>query len=429
MNASSILASLNENSRRYEYELRKFQLELSHAHEQELRLQQDIGKIFPRLAGHQLAGGTTLSVEVQQLLDQRTQDESELRQQLAQTEQDIAGQAQRLARVAEELEDMAAALEDKLEQDPRYQQQIILHERAVAQCAGAERSYKELRAECRRKLPAFQSDPFYLYLNARGFGTAGYSSWALWRTLDRWLAKLCKFNENHASERTLLAMQEANEAASWQRDTHRGVQEAELARLQQEILATVDLSGLQQRRQQAQQDLEAGKARANALHERLEQFVNRQDKYFAKASELLAKQLAQMSNVTLERLAGQTTGAEDDELVLHLRDLRTELDELRVRIPLLEMRCRDAGSDYERAKQLERDMQADDHVSSQYNYSEDIDLPKLMAGFMQGGVSMDQIQQQMERHRKAAKGGAGETSTRSFSFSFSSSSSSRAKRN
>ncbi len=398
MNASSILASLNENSRRYEYELRKFQLELSHAHEQELRLQQDIGKIFPRLAGHQLAGGTTLSVEVQQLLDQRTQDESELRQQLAQTEQDIAGQAQRLARVAEELEDMAAALEDKLEQDPRYQQQIILHERAV-------------------------------YLKARGFGTAGYSSWALWRTLDRWLAKLCKFNENHASERTLLAMQEANEAASWQRDTHRGVQEAELARLQQEILATVDLSGLQQRRQQAQQDLEAGKARANALHERLEQFVNRQDKYFAKASELLAKQLAQMSNVTLERLAGQTTGAEDDELVLHLRDLRTELDELRVRIPLLEMRCRDAGSDYERAKQLERDMQADDHVSSQYNYSEDIDLPKLMAGFMQGGVSMDQIQQQMERHRKAAKGGAGETSTRSFSFSFSSSSSSRAKRN
>lgn len=427
MNASSILASLNENSRRYEYELRKFQLELSNAHEQELRVQQEISQVFPRLAGHQLAGGATISVEVQQLLDQRTRDEAELRQQLEQAEQGIAGQARALAGVVEELEDTAAALERKLEEDPRYQQQIALHEQAVAQCADAERSYKELRAECRRKLPAFQVDPFYLYLKARGFGTDGYSTWALWRTLDRWLAKLCNFAENHASERTLLAMQEANEAASWQRDTHRGVQEAELARLQQEILATVDLSILQKRRQQAQQALDAGKAGANALHERLDQFVNRQDKYFAKASSLLATQLAEMSNVTLERLAGQTTGVEDDQLVLHLRDLRTELDELRVRIPLLEMRCRDATSDYERAKKLERDLQADDHVSGQYHYSEDIDLQKLMAGFMEGGISMDQVQQLVERNRKAAKVVSGETTTRSFSFSFSSSSSSRPK--
>lgn len=425
MNASSILASLNENSRRYEYELRKFQLELSNAHEQELRLQQEIGTIFPQLAGHQLAGGATLSVEVQRLLDQRTQDESELRQQLVQLEERIAAQAQALTRVTDELDDAATALERKLEQDPRYQQQVTLHEQAVAQCVYADRSYKELRAECRRKLPAFQTDPFYLYLKARGFGTDGYASWALWRTLDRWLAKLCNFSANHASERTLLAMQEANEAASWQRDTHRGVVEAELARLQQAILATGDLSALQQRCQQAQQALDAGKAQANALHGRLDQFVNRQDPYFAKASTLLAQQLAQMSNVTLERLAGQTSGVEDDGLVLHVRDLRTELDELRVRIPLLEMRCRDASSDYERAKQLERDMQADEHVSNQYNYSEDIDLQTLMSGFMKGGISMDQVQQQVERHRKTAKVVSSGTTTRNFSFSFSSSRSNR----
>ncbi|QXI30022.1 hypothetical protein [Pseudomonas vanderleydeniana] len=428
MNASSILASLNENSRRYEYELRKFQLELSNAHDQELRLQQEIGRIFPQLAGHQLAGGATISGEVQLVLDQRTQDEAGLRQQLVQVEQGIAAQAEALARMVEELEEAATSLERKLEQDPRYLQQLALHEQAVAQCSDAARSYKELRAECSRKLPAFQTDPFYLYLKARGFGTDGYSSWALWRTLDRWLAKLCNFSENHASERTLLAMQEANEAASWQRDTNRGIQEAELARLQQEILATVDLTTLQKRRQQAQKELDAGKAGANVLHGRLDQFVNRRDPYFAKASELLARQLAEMSNVTLERLAGQTTGTADDRLVLHLRDLRTELDELRVRIPLLEMRCRDATSDYERAKQLERDMQADEHVSNQYSYSEEIDLPKLMSGFMRGGISLDQVQQQVERHRKAAKVVSGETTTRSFSFSFTSSSSSGSKR-
>ncbi|MGY2235509.1 hypothetical protein ACW9ID_10860 [Pseudomonas gingeri] len=422
MNASSMMASLSENSRRYEYELRKLQLELSNAHEQELRLQQTMSTVFPQLASHQLSGGATLSVEVQRLLEQRTQTEAELRQSLARTEAAIALQVQAVAGVVDELEGLAAGLEQQLEQDPLYRQQAALLNESLARCAEADKSYKELRAECRAKLPAFQVDPFYLYLKGRGFGTDHYSGRAPWRSLDRWLARLCNFTENQASERTLLAMQEANEAASWQRDANRGIHEAEVERLRHAVVSGSDMSAMQVRRQQAQQAVDAGKAQANAIHERLQPFVTRQDSYFVKASELLAQQLADMSHVTLERLAGQTTGLEDDELVLRIRDLRTELDELRLRVPLLEMKCRDATSDYERAKQLERELQSGEHISARYEYSDKIDLQALMVGFMGGGLSMDQVADQVDSLRKAAKVVSSSSSSTHASFSWSSSS-------
>ncbi|NWA00835.1 hypothetical protein [Pseudomonas gingeri] len=424
MNASSMMASLSENSRRYEYELRKLQLELSNAHEQELRLQQTMSSIFPQLASHQLSGGATLSAEVQRLLEQRTQAEAELRQDLARTEEAIALQVQAVANVVDELEGMAAGLEQRLEQDPLYQQQVALLNEALALCAEADRSYKELRAECRSKLPAFQVDPFYLYLKGRGFGTDRYSGRGPWRSLDRWLASLCNFIENHTSERTLLAVQEANEAASWQRDANRGIYEAEVERLRHAVVSGSEMSVVQVRRQQAQQALDAGKAQANALHEQLQPFVTRQDACFAKASELLAGQMAEMSHVTLERLAGQTTSLEDDELVLRIRDLRTELDELRLRVPLLEMKCRDATTDYERAKQVERELQSGEHISARYNYSDTIDLEALLAGFMRGGLSIGQVADQVDSFRQAAKVVSSASSSTHSKFSWSSSSSS-----
>jgi len=394
MNASRLEASLRDNSRYHESQLRQLQLELSAAHDQELRLQQGISTTFPHIANYQLTGGAPLSAEVQRLLDQRGQAEAALRQELTQVEEGIAGQLQAISTLAEELETLAAGLDRQVEQDPRHQQQA-----ALVSDAG-EQSYKELRDECWLKLRAFQADSLYVYLRDRGFGTDRYAGKLVCRGLDRWIARLCNFTQNSAVERTLLAMQRANEAVGKERQANRAAREVERARLHQAALSASDMPKLQARQQQARQALEAGKAQANAIHQRLEVFVNKRDEHFVEASELLSRQLAEMNDVTLERLAGQTQGAQDDELVRRVSDFRAELDALRLRVPLLERQCQDAADNYERAKQLERALQSGDHISARYNYSQNLNLDALLTGFVQGAISLSQVVNEVDNHRE-----------------------------
>ncbi len=394
MNASRIEASLRDHSRHYESQLRQLQLELSAAHDQELRLQQGIGNAFPHIANYQLSGGAPLSAEVQRLLDQRGQAEAALRQDLTRVEEEIAGQLQAISTLSEQLETLAGGLDQQVEQDPRYQQQAALLSEAD------EQSYKELRDECRLKLQAFQADSLYVYLRDRGFGTDRYSGKVVWRGLDRWIARLCNFTQNSAAERTLLAMQQANEAVGKERQANRLAQETERARLHQAALSASDMPKLQARQQQAQQALEAGKAQANALHRRLEVYVSKRDEDYVKASELLSRQLAEMSGGALEQLAGQTQGSQDDELVRRVSDLRAELDALRQRVPFLEGQCRDAADNYERAKQLERTLQSGDHISPRYDYSQNLNLDALLSGFVQGAISLSQVVNEVDSHRE-----------------------------
>ncbi|AZD84411.1 MULTISPECIES: hypothetical protein [Pseudomonas] len=403
MNSSSMIASLGENSRRYEAELRRFQLELSNAHEQELRLQQQIAGVFPQIANFQLAGGARLSDEVQRLLDQRERSESELREQLAVAEAGVAKHLQEMSTVSQEIEALVADVDRQLTVDPAYQQQAAILAEAVERCNEAAASYQELRDECRGKLRAFQTEPLYLYLKGRGFGTDRYVGRSFFRELDRWIARLCNFPQNSAIEQSLLAMQEANEGAQWQRDSHRAVQEAELARLYQQALAGTLLSVLQARLKTEREAVEAGKAQANAVHERLGLFVSKGDEHFAQVAELLSRQLAEMSDAKLEHLTGQTTTPQDDELVQRVRDLRSELDDLRLRVPFLEMKCRDTERDYARAKQLERELQSSGSISGSYSYSAGMNLDSLVAGFMQGALSLSQVANEVGSHRRASR--------------------------
>ncbi|NWA26362.1 hypothetical protein HX866_15845 [Pseudomonas gingeri] len=393
MNASRIEATIRDNSRNQEALLRQLQLELSAAHDQELRLQQGISNAFPHIANYQLSGGAPLSVEVQRLLDQRGQAEAALRQDLAAVEADIAGQLQTIADLAEESSSLAAGLDQQVEQDPRYQQQMALVSEAD------EQSYKELRDECRLKLLAFQGDGLYVYLRDRGFGTQGYADKLVWRGLDRWIARLCNFTQNSAAERTLLAMQRANEAVGKERQANRAAQEAERARLHQSALSNSDVPALQERQRQAQSALEASKAQANLIHQRLEPYASKRDEDFVKASELLSLQLAEMNDLTLASLAGQTQGGQDDELVRRVRDLRAELEVLLLRVPSLERQYLEAKNNYERAKQLERALQSEGLVSSSYDYR-NVDIEALLIGFMQGAIALSQVVNEVANRRQ-----------------------------
>lgn len=420
MSANSMMATLSENSRRYEYELRKLQQELSNAHERELRLEQDISDALARIAGHQLKGGGQQSAEVKRLLDLRNQGEAQLRERLATAEAAVAQQLQAAMGVSAELQTRVAGIDRQLADDPAYQRQVQALREAEAARVAASESYEELRDECRTKLKGFQVDRLYLYLKGRKFGTEGYPRWTPWRQLDRWAAKLCNFTENWRTEQTLLAIQQANESAASRLEEEEAAQQAKLSQLYQEASTGGDFVVLQQRLQTALQAVEVAKIEANEVHASLDAFSSKRDEYLAQASALLAEQLAEMSDKKLELLAAQTAGKEDDALVREVRDLRAELDELQVRVPFLQGKCEEAQNEYERAKQLERSLLASEAGRASQSAASRGNVDSLMLGLMKGALSAAQATSQVSSSRSSgssSSGGSWGSSTPSSSSS------------
>lgn len=402
MNANSMMATLSENSRRYEGELRQLQQALSSAHDQELRLQHSVGIAFQQIAGVQLAGGAQLSAEVQGLLDQRRQDEAELRERLAVAEARIAQQLQRVQTLGEQVERQLADVSVQLEQTSGYQQQVAALSEVEASGSAAAETYEELREECRTKLQAFKTDPLYLYLKRRQFATEHYARWTLWREPDKWIARLCNFPKNRESEQALLAIQQANESARSQFETERSALQNTLTQLFEQALAASEVPALREQLEATHQAVAADKAQANTLHERLSNFATQADEHFATVHGLLAGQLAQASSQELERLAASTTSVEDDELVRKVRDLRAELDELKAQVPFLQAQHQQAERDYARAKQVERDLLSGGRLSKGYTYRNGLDLESLLLGFMGGALSLSQVAREVDNHRVAA---------------------------
>ncbi|MGE8449723.1 MAG: hypothetical protein ACN6OP_03675 [Pseudomonadales bacterium] len=427
MSANSMMATLSENSRRYEYELRKLQQELSNAHERELRLEQDISDALARIAGHQLKGGGQQSAEVKRLLDQRNQGEAQLRERLATAEAAVAQQLQAAMGVSGELQARVAGIDRQLADDPAYQRQVRALREAEAARVAASESYEELRDECRTKLQGFQVDRLYTYLKGRKFGTEGYPRWTPWRQLDRWAARLCNFTENWRTEQTLLAIQQANESAASRLEKEEAAQQNKLSQLYQEASTGGDFIVLQQRLQAALQAVEVAKAQANEVHASLDAYSSKRDEYLAQASALLAEQLSEMSDSKLERLAAQTAGKEDDVLVRKVRELRAELDELRVRVPFLQGQCEEAQNEYERAKQLERSLLASEAGRASQNASSRSNVDSLMVGFMKGALSAAQASNSRSSGSSGSSSLWGSSSSSSSSSPSSSSSSTRSR--
>lgn len=370
MSSNNTLTPVSEDLQHHEGELRALQQELSLAHSQELRLRQEISYALAQVARYQLKGDSQQSLEITRLLAKRNQEEAEVAERLAKAEAKVEQHQQMLLEVSAEVQAQAAELDRRLAEDPEYQQQVVaLHATEAAQATAAE-SYGELRDECETKLRSFQVDRLYLYLKTRKFGTEAYPRWTPWQSLDRWVAKLCNFTENWRAEQTLYAIQEANEEAARQSERELVAQRAKVSNLYSRFSAAFDFVKLQQALTTGAQALEAATAQAKQVYDELEVFSLRRDPHLVRASQLLAEQLNEMSILELERLAAQTSGPEDDALVLQVRGMRAELDELLVRVPRLERKCKQARKEYKKAKRIQRLLEEEEAYESEDDYEE-----------------------------------------------------------
>ena len=201
-------------------------------------------------------------------------------------------------------------------------------ERAVAKTEQSEKDRVE-------KGKAYESDPLFMYLWRRDFGTNKYDSWGLIRTLDKWVAKLCQFHKarpnyvmlnqiparlaDHVEqlEDTLQAADEELSAAERQAVRRRLGDDkgAEITELEIQI-------------QDLDNQIENLEAKFDAAETTAANISTGQDAEYTQATTLLAEIIEGEDTRKLWDDAFKTPERTDDELVQHLERLRREVRSL-----------------------------------------------------------------------------------------------------
>ncbi|MEL6413764.1 MAG: hypothetical protein AAFQ15_02345 [Pseudomonadota bacterium] len=230
-----------------------------------------------------------------------------------------------------ELDAKLAGIEARLNEDKAYRGLVEMFEDTEAIADRADQKLAIAIDEREEKSAAYLGDPLFSYLWERGFGTTQYKGGGLFKMLDGWVAKLCKYEGarqnfarlnditdwlgDHAQD-TLAAAELAKtnlEAAERQAIEDAGIpaDEAKTEALRADI-AAVDA------------DIVSAETRHTALTEQHAKTLIGEEGPAKQARKLLERGLQNMSIPDLRQLAAETVTLDDDEIVDDLVELRTE---------------------------------------------------------------------------------------------------------
>ncbi|MEL6859076.1 MAG: hypothetical protein AAFO74_11865 [Pseudomonadota bacterium] len=264
----------------------------------------------------------------------------------------VAEEARRLASVAEKLETLerdreelsdtrrtqleqyetrVAEIEAELKTNPAYQQLFEDSETAAAIAERAEHKLMMAREELETKGAPYRDDPLFSYLWQRQYRTASYKAMPLFRWLDGWVAKLCKFDEARANFARL------NDIPAWLEE-HSAEQSAEAGQVLDALEAheahALEAGGAEAIRLQAEEsrlgmeridaDIQIEETRHGVFAEAHAAALDRRAGPAQEARALIHQGLQRLDIPTLRRMAAETYTRADDELVTDLVELRKE---------------------------------------------------------------------------------------------------------
>ena len=243
---------------------------------------------------------------------------------------DAQAQAETTLHTAEE------ALFTELEAQPDYQQQYARAERAARTLQHALEKAEASKLERDEKGEKYLADPLFNYLWNRKFGTPEYQpkSWFanLVRSLDQWVARMSRYEENRQNFERLQALpkwiaahseevgheaQAAADALAAYIETHRADSPVPAA---EEQLAAATRTA-----EAREAELEHTERELVALDAQDREFAEGKDQAYAQAMELLKHTFERKNLAQLERDALLTPYPEDDLIVAKLNELADRL--------------------------------------------------------------------------------------------------------
>jgi len=280
-----------------------------------------------------------LSHRVEALLVARQNTVTDLKSRLTKAEatrdgllQDREALSRRIEALEAQLDELALEARQALSTNPDYRRDLeVLETGATTHAKAAD---KATRAQTDRieKGRAYESDPLFMYLWRRQFGTSSYASTGIVRWLDGWVANLAKYHGARANYAVLNEIPtrlsaHVEQLAGELAEAQRVVDQRETAMIRE--MAKADLPAkLREARveeNQNQATFESVTAELSDIGEQLNAYAEGQDVAFKKAVDMSAEFLGQRRTTELMKLVRETADPSDDQIASRIAKLDSDV--------------------------------------------------------------------------------------------------------
>jgi hypothetical protein len=300
----------------------------------------------------------------------------------------------KIAALEEKLDRFADQARTTLRDDAGYQSLIDEHVAVSSMLDKATAKADQVSRDEDEKGRPYRSDPLFMYLWNRKFGTSAYEATGLVRYLDEWVAGLIGYADARANYAMLIEIpirlrahaQQLSKAAL---DAKAKLDEIEKVKTE-ELAGTPLIAELKQaREEQSEQNkkLQIATAELTETGNQLRLYAKGEDQSLRDAIKGYAVFLEKENLQLLMSDAFATKTRDDDVLVERLRDLRVELEQLEEQS---EQRRQSLDEIIEKRRELMRlssNFRREHYEDTGSTFSEDPDLEDLLKLLLRGAIS------------------------------------------
>jgi len=313
----------------------------------------------------------------------------------------------RLNEKVQERETLQARLATLLKEDPSFQS---LSNRALMNEAELKRNEErvhEIEQDSQEKLPAYERSRLFRYLHGRKFGTPDYDAEGIVRRLDRWVARLIGYERARQSYAFLTTTPHRMRDEVERRRGEFNQLMAQVEDLERQAADAIGLTPVLAEGDRLGKERDTLVARSNdvlqrigrAEHERA-QLDQDQGTFYAEALGRFQNFLAKAETAVLERRARSTPDRADDDLVSRIRWIGDEIGQLQPQVADLAARSKGADEVSDGLDFVVRRYQQSNYDSDRSYFDGGSDLTVLVARFLSGAISRDQLWQQIRQEQK-----------------------------
>lgn len=299
-----------------------------------------------------------------------------------------------IARLEQELDRFAAEARAALKSDAAYTLLGKEHESLAGMLQKATAKAEQIARDEDEKGRPYRSDPLFMYLWNRKFGSSDYQASGLVRFLDEWVAGLIRYPDARANYAMLteipVRLKAHAEELARQALAAKGKLD-ELERAKTQALAgtnlTTELKAAREEQARRNKDLAALTAELTETGNQLRLYAKGEDQSLRDA---VHKYAAFLETETLQRLmsdAFATRTQEDDALVANIRDLGRDLEALQDKN---EQRLKRLDQLFEKRQELMRlsaNFRREHYEDSGSEFDDDPDLEDLLKLLLRGAIS------------------------------------------
>ena len=259
----------------------------------------------------------------------------QLNQELLQAENERETLLTKLNDASQDLVDVEAGVQEKLKTDSDYLSKLEYATEVDSVAQESSRKVEVALEDMNEKAEPYQADNLFMYLYERGYGTTDYKAGLLARFLDGWVARTIKYSDARVNYWNLNEIpkrlqQHADKALQVADEAHMEVQQYELDRLAdagiEDLKTTLD--SRRQNLDSFDDDMEEKEENLNTKLESRARFSAGEDEYLQRSVKRLSDALKHQQLRTVHQYVQATITPTDDNMILELRSIDDQLDEI-----------------------------------------------------------------------------------------------------